>query len=140
MTVNIDRAAAAASMLLAVLVAWESRRFRVTLPADPLGPAALPLLVAASLLLGGLALLLRPGPDLRPPRAQGLRRVGGGVVVLVLYAILMQWLGFAGATTVGVAGLSVLFRATLLRAVATGVVVTTALWLLFSIGLGIPLP
>lgn len=137
---STDRVAGGALLALASAVALEARTFRVVFLTDPLGPRALPLLVAAVMAGCGLVLLRRPGPVPAWPRRGGLLRAAGGALVFGIYALLLEPLGFGVATTAAVAALGVLFGAPPLRGLAAGAVVSAALWLLFVWGLGIPLP
>lgn len=135
-----DRVAGGLLLALAVAVALEARTFRVAFLTDPLGPRALPLLVAVMLAGCALVLLRKPGPDPRWPGRAGLVRAVGGAAVFALYGLLLEALGFGVATTGAVAGLGVLFGGAPLRSLLSGVAVSTALWILFVLALGIPLP
>jgi putative tricarboxylic transport membrane protein len=137
---STDRVAGGALLILAVSVALEARNFRVAFLTDPVGPRALPLLVAAMLAACAIVLLRRPGPEPRWPGRPGLLRAAGGAAVFTLYGLLLEPLGFGVATTGAVAGLGVLFGGSPIRSLVAGVVVSTALWVLFVVALGIPLP
>lgn len=137
---STDRIAGALLLALALAVALQARTFRVAFLTDPLGPRALPLLVAALLAACALVLLRRPGPGSPWPGARGLGRAGGGAAVFALYGLLLEPLGFGAATTAAVAGLGILFGGRPLRTLVAGLVVSGALWLLFVLALGIPLP
>lgn len=135
-----DRVAGILLLLLGGSVAIEARTFRVAFLTDPLGPRALPLLVAGLLAACGLALLRRPGPEPAWPRAPGLFRGAAGAGVFLVYSLLMQPLGFGPSTVGAVAGLGILFGGPPRKVLLTGVVTTLLLWLLFVPLLGIPLP
>lgn len=135
-----DRVAGMLLILLGAVVALEARTFRVAFLTDPLGPRALPLLVAGLLVVCGLVLLRRPGPEPAWPRAAGLIRGTAGAAVFLLYGLLMQPLGFGASTVAAVAGLGLLFGGPPRKVLLTGVVTTLLLWLLFVPLLGIPLP
>lgn len=135
-----DRVAGILLLLLGGSVALEARTFRVAFLTDPLGPRALPLLVAGLLGACGLVLLRRPGPEPAWPRAQGLLRGSAGAGVFLVYSLLMQPLGFGASTVGAVAGLGILFGGPPRRVLVTGIVTTVLLWLLFVPLLGIPLP
>jgi putative tricarboxylic transport membrane protein len=137
---STDRVAGLFLLALAVVVAVQGRTFRVAFLTDPLGPRALPWLVAG--MLGGAAVVLirRPGPEAVWPRRAGLLRAAGGAAVFFLYGLLLTPLGFGTTTAAAVAGMGILFGGPPLRSLASGLVVTGALWLLFVFALGIPLP
>jgi len=135
-----DRIAGGLLVALGALVAWEARTFRVAFLTDPVGPRALPLLVAALLAGGGLVLLLRPSPGRPWPEGGALVRVGAAALVFALYSMLLEPIGFALTTPLAVSALGILFRGPPLRTLITGISVTVILWLLFALALGIPLP
>lgn len=135
-----DRTAALLLLALAAVVAWHSRTFRVAFLTDPLGPRALPLLAAGVLAVCGVVLLRRPGPEPAWPGRAGLARAARGAAVFALYGLLLEPLGFGVATTGAVAGLGILFGGRPRRTLLAGAVVSGALWLLFVVALGIPLP
>ena len=135
-----DRVAGVLLILLGGAVALEAWTFRVAFLTDPLGPRALPLLVAGILVLCGVLLVRKPGPEPVWPRAAGLLRGAGGAVVFLLYSVLMEPLGFGLGTVGAVMGLGVLFGGPPKQAALVGVVVAAVLWVLFVPLLGIPLP
>jgi len=135
-----DRVAGILLVLLGAVVALEARTFRVAFLTDPLGPRALPLLVAGLLALCGLVLIRRPGPEPAWPRSAGLLRGAAGAGVFLLYSLLMQPLGFGASTAAAVAGLGLLFGGPPRRVLVVGLVTTALLWFLFVPLLGIPLP
>jgi putative tricarboxylic transport membrane protein len=135
-----DRGSAVLLALLAAVIAWHSWGFRVGFAADPLGPRAVPLLCAGLLGLGASILFARPGSDAAWPPAHGLVRAGLGMGVFILFALTLEPLGFVVATVGAVTGLALLFQGRFIWSLATGVVVTAALWLLFSVALRLPLP
>jgi putative tricarboxylic transport membrane protein len=59
---------------------------------------------------------------------------------LVAWSILMPIMGFVPTTTVEIALLGRLFGARPVPGLASGLIVSGALWLLFGFGLGLPLP
>jgi putative tricarboxylic transport membrane protein len=135
-----DRIAGAALIVLGAVVAWVSRGFVVGFPADPVGPRAFPILAAAILALGGVWLLVRPGGDPQwPDRADGLRLVGAAAVLLV-YPLVLPFLGFVVTTWGVVTGLSLLFGGPPLKSAGAAFLFAGGLYLLFVHVLGVPLP
>ena len=135
-----DRIAGAVLILLGAVVAWVSRGFVVGFPADPVGPRAFPILAAAILALGGAWLLLRPGRDPEwPDRTDGLRLVGAAGVLLI-YPLVLPFLGFVLTTGGVVTGLSLLFGGPPLKSAGAAFLFAGGLYLLFVHLLGVPLP
>ncbi|AZQ68325.1 tripartite tricarboxylate transporter TctB family protein [Silicimonas algicola] len=113
------------------------------LKADPLGPDAFPVLLAVVLGLFCLALVIWPGSDaseqLPVSRSATIRAIIA-VLVMVIYGIVLEYLGFIISSTLLVAVLVVLKRGTLLQAGTTGVASSVVLYLLFDRIFGLPLP
>lgn len=135
-----DRTAGLGILLLAAAVAWETRRFVVGFPADPVGPRALPLFAAAILALGTVHLLRRPEEEPTWPEARTGIQLLGATTLLFVYPVLLPLLGFVVTTGGVLAGLSLLFRGPRLRGALAAFLLSGGLYLLFVHALGIPLP
>lgn len=132
-----DRLLGALTLALAIVIGLESLTFTTSFPTDPLGPKAFPLVSAALLALGGAWVAARPGRE----RVQRLPRVVWlGAASFVVYALLLQPVGFFLATLLEMVVLSTLFGGRPFRSAVAGAVFVGALYLLFAIGLGLPLP
>lgn len=140
MSRRADRFAGATLVLLSVAIGIEATTFEVAFLADPVGPKALPLVVAVLLAVGGLRTLARPRSDVALPRGSSLRRIASAIVVFLLYAGALPWLGFFLSTTLVVAGLAILFGGPWKGGIAAGLTLSAALWLLFLALLSLPLP
>lgn len=137
-------AGALAILAVATGVALEARTFTVAFPTDPLGPAAFPLVAAALLALGGLALLLERA-DAAPEEAEPLEpgalwRLVLATASFVAYALLLAPLGFVPATTLEFLALALLFGGRLLPGLAVGAGFAALLFVIFVYALGLPLP
>lgn len=132
--------AGALLLVAAFAVGIEATTFDVAFLTDPVGPKALPLVVAVMLGAGGLRTLLRPRAGMALPEGPALRRIVAGVGVFALYAAGLPWLGFVLSTTLVVAGLAVLFGGPWKGGLAAGLILSGALWLLFVALLSLPLP
>jgi putative tricarboxylic transport membrane protein len=137
----IDRLAGLALLLFSVwfgVLAWNLPR---SFFSDPTGSRAFPLALAVALTLLALYLLARPSYErvVWPERAvwPGL---GITVAALVVYALLLEPLGFVVATVVVFTALALVFRARLPKAALAAVVTTVALYALFGIALELYLP
>ncbi len=135
-----DRIVGALCMVAAALIAMEARTFTVRFLTDPIGPKALPLLVAVIFALAGGCLLARPQPEPSwPSRATWLR---GGMAVssLVIYAFILPFLGFYVSTTLAVTALALLFKGPPVKSAAAAMLYSGALYVLFVYMFGLPLP
>ncbi|NNF11934.1 MAG: tripartite tricarboxylate transporter TctB family protein [Gemmatimonadetes bacterium] len=121
-------------------LALEATTFDVAFMTDPVGPKALPLLVAAMFVAGGTVALVRPRSDVTLPSTEVLARMGCAVVAFLVYAAALPWLGFFLSTTLVVTALSVLYRGPLLHSSAAAALLAGGLWLLFVRLLSLPLP
>ncbi|WP_413615445.1 tripartite tricarboxylate transporter TctB family protein [Halomonas cupida] len=134
-----DRIAGAILLVLAVAAWWHSHSF-VTGFMQPVGPGAFPRLVSIPMAVLALYLIVRPGFNERWPDRAGLARQLAVVVLLVVYASLLEPLGFVPVSMVGAVLLIRLFGAHWRQALLAGVGLSIGLYLLFEHALGIPLP
>jgi putative tricarboxylic transport membrane protein len=145
-------------------VAATARGYEVGFVVDPVGPRAVPYLVAGLLILGGVGMLRRrstepasatddgsptaalggeekqeaQGPDLeqgRPVLAQGVC-----VGVLLLYAAAIPLLGFVVPTILAGGALARLFGGRWLHGLGVGLFLGLSLYGLFAWGFGLELP
>jgi putative tricarboxylic transport membrane protein len=109
------------------------------------GPRAFPVLLGVVLAGLGVAIALNPdaaGESIRPITRQEAMAAGGTIGVLLLYAFLLERVGFLLATPVSITlamwGLVRERRATRIAALAIGF--TVGCWAIFGALLGTPLP
>lgn len=107
---------------------------------DPLGPAMFPLVLAIPLGLFSVYLILRPDPEPSWARGQELLRQILTVVVFVIYAQLIEPLGFLLTTLLAVLALGILLGARAHQAGAAGLAISITLFVLFHHVLNLPLP
>ncbi|WP_099867087.1 tripartite tricarboxylate transporter TctB family protein [Pararhizobium haloflavum] len=107
---------------------------------DPLGPAALPMMLAVPAALLSLALILKPDPDPAWVTGRPMLRQLAALVLLLGYAQFLETLGFLLATFIAVTLLGKLLRSTWLLSAASGAVMSVVLFVLFDQLLGLPLP
>jgi putative tricarboxylic transport membrane protein len=135
-----DRISAALLVLMALLIALESRTFTVGFVTDPLGPKAFPLVAAFLLLVGGVSLLFRPGVESKWPRGHQLLRVATAVLCLFAYALLLGVLGFFTTTMLLIAVFSLQLGGRPIPALLSAAGISAALYALFFYVLDISLP
>lgn len=107
---------------------------------DPLGPTIFPLILAVPTGLLSLVLIFRPDPEPSWVRGAGLNRQLSTLSVLVAYIFLLEPAGFLLSTAVAVLLLALLLGAPPGRALLTGAITSSILYLLFNNLLGLPLP
>ena len=135
-----DRVVGALLVVLALVIALESRNFTVGFVTDPLGPKAFPLVSGGLLLIGGVTLLVRPGSLSEWPGAQQLLRVAEGAAFLFAYALLLGTLGFFTTTTLLIVAFSLQLGGRPIPALCTAAGISAALYVLFYHLLDIALP
>lgn len=123
-----------------IACAGEASSFDVAFLTDPVGPKALPLLVAAIFVVVGLHQAVKPNASSGWPNRAATARAGAATTAFLLYALLLPWFGFFSSTTLVVTALSRLFGAPLKHSAPAAAGLAGALWLLFVLGLGLPLP
>lgn len=140
MRLAADRILGLALMGLAAFVAVQASRFQVIFSYEPVGPKAFPMLLAALLALLSLVLVLRPGANGHWPDLSVALRLLLVLVVLLVYALVFEGLGFVCSTCLAVLVLARLFGAGWIASLLTGVVMALASYWLFAWGMDISLP
>ena len=126
--------------MVGALVGVEATTFDVGFLTDPVGPKALPFLVAGMLLVSGVGTFVHPAPAGHAPGHPAALRMAAAVVAFLLYAVALPWLGFFLSTSLVVATLGFLFGGRPAQSCAFAVLLSTVLWLLFGSALALPLP
>ncbi|WP_293174433.1 tripartite tricarboxylate transporter TctB family protein [Oceanithermus sp.] len=137
-----DRIVGVLLLLLSIGYGLEALRLQADTGylADPLGPRAFPLLLAAGLAVLSLYLISRPDLDPAWPPPRVLRGQLAMLVSFVVYSYALAPLGFLLATTLEMAFLSRLFGASWRTGLQGGLGLAVVLYVIFVFGLGIPLP
>jgi putative tricarboxylic transport membrane protein len=135
-----ERVAGACLVLAAVAIAADATTFEVAFLTDPVGPKALPCLVALILAAAGARMAARPGAPPAWPGPAALARIAGAVGVFFVYGLVLPWLGFILSTTAAVTALSLLFGGPPLRSTVAAAALSSGIWLLFVRALALPLP
>jgi len=135
-----DRAAGFVLLLAGAATALEARTFNVAFMTDPVGPKALPFLVAVALAAAGLRLMASPRASVPLPGSASRHRIVLAAGTFMVYGLALPWIGFFVSTTLVVAVLGGLFRGPKLGSVVAGAGLAAILWLLFVPVLSLPLP
>jgi putative tricarboxylic transport membrane protein len=140
MTTRIgDRVAGAIILAISVWYWIEAGNYTVAY-GDPAGPGLVPHAIAVPMGLFAAYLIIRPDPDpvwFRWPQVLGQ---AASLVILFVYPLLIEPLGFPLATILGSALLARILGATWLKSVISGLVVGVGLFILFDFGFNLPLP
>ncbi|TFH87332.1 tripartite tricarboxylate transporter TctB family protein [Billgrantia azerbaijanica] len=140
MTFN-DRIFGILMLVLAVAYGWGATQFPEPFGgAESIGPETFPYLLAVVLGLSSLYLIVRPDPDNAWPWSRTGVELVIAVAVLVLYAALLQPLGFILGTTLAVGTLCWRMGAAPVRAYVTGAASGVVVFLLFNFALDLALP
>ena len=129
-----------ALVLAGLAVGAEASTFDVFFLTDPVGPKALPFVVALIFLATGTFLAIRPGAAIQWPRSSTVTRMAGAIATFGTYAALLAPLGFVPSTTLCVTSLSMLFGGPWRRSLSAALLLSVILWYLFVWVLGLPLP
>ncbi|MGQ4877160.1 tripartite tricarboxylate transporter TctB family protein [Billgrantia sp. LNSP4103-1] len=140
MTFN-DRIFGVLLLVLAVAYGWGASQFPEPFGgSEAIGPETFPHLLAVVLGLSSLYLIVRPDPDNAWPWSRTGIELVIAVVVLVLYAMFLQPLGFIVSTTLAVGTLCWRMGARPLNAYLVGAVSGVVVFLLFNFALDLSLP
>jgi putative tricarboxylic transport membrane protein len=134
-----DRLAGLALLTLAIAYGVTASGYEAFI-GDPLGPAVFPLVIAIPLGLFSLYLIVRPDPEPDWARGRPLLMQALSVITLLLYAYLLEPLGFVVSTFLAVVMLASLLGARPAQAGAAGGAIAVVLYVLFNNLLGLPLP
>lgn len=135
-----DRALGGACVAVSAAMAWHARGYAATISYEPVGPSAFPLLLAALMAACGVWLILRPAVESGAYKGVPLKATalcGAGVLA---YALLFETLGVPLATALMSVPVGVAFGANWKRALAAGVVLGLATFVVFDRLLDVVLP
>lgn len=128
-------------LVLAVAYGWEAQHWPEPFGgAEGVGPETVPTILAIVLVVGSLYLMVKPDPDAEWPVGKSALELVISMVVLVIYALLMEPLGFIIATTLAVGTLSWRMGAALKPSFLTGLASAVVVFVLFDYGLSLSLP
>lgn len=107
---------------------------------EPLGPRPFPLGILVLMALCALLLLFRKADNIQWPNTKTARRLVILIIALAIYAWSFEWLGFPVATALLTITIGLLFHATPLAAIISGVIMGGSLFFLFDYLLDVTLP
>ena len=135
-----DRIAGTLLILLAITYFIVGSEYDTELLADPLGPKSFPMMLGLVLGLFSLYLVVRPDPEPRWHGWRHWRRQIVALAALVLYGIVLEYLGFIASSVAASGYLAWLMGAGRGQAVLVGIGASVLLYFTFNNLLGLPLP
>ncbi|KXS53911.1 MAG: putative tricarboxylic transport membrane protein [Marinobacter sp. T13-3] len=136
-----DRILGLGLLVLAVAYGWVAQQWPEPFGgAESVGPETFPTILAVVLAAGSIYLMIKPDPDAEWPLGKSALELVVSVVVLLVYALLLEPLGFIIATTLAVGTLSWRMGAAPGRAFITGLLSAVVVFVLFNYGLSLSLP
>jgi len=135
----IDRIFGVFLFLVGVYVIYGGLSMEVPFSYDPLGPKAFPVILGVLLSALSLVIIAKPEKSHFPQSATMLNTVLI-VVLLVIYALSFNFLGFLLSTALLVFFISRIFKGTTKQALGSAIGVSFSVYLLFGILLDVPLP
>lgn len=136
-----DRVLGLGLLVLAVAYGWAAQQWPEPFGGvEGVGPQTFPTILSVVLVAGSLYLMVRPDPDARWPLGKSAQELVISLVVLVVYTLLLEPLGFVISTTLAVGTLSWRMGSTPLRAFLNGLISAVVVFALFNYGLSLSLP
>ena len=135
-----DRIFGGTMLAVAIGFVWIATTFDAGLMADPLGPQTFPIIIGVVLGACSVYIIVRADPE--PDWPTLARRAEMGLVIagLVVYAMVLEPLGFIVSSAIAVWGLGWCLGNRPLPAALTGVSIAVVLYVLFHTVLGLSLP
>jgi putative tricarboxylic transport membrane protein len=136
-----DRILGVVLLLLAVVYGWEAAMFPEPFGGtEAVGPETFPLMLAVILGLSSIYLLVRPDEDEPWPHLKMLAELGFVLLVLVVFTLMLQPVGFIPATTFMVGLLCWRMGAKPIPSFVTGIGSAVVVYVLFNFLLELHLP
>jgi len=135
----IDRAFGIFLFLLGLFILYGGLSLEVPFAYDPLGPKTFPVIIGIALALLSIVVIVKPKQAHFPAFNTNIKTVII-VVLLVIYEMIFNVLGFLLATSLLVFCLSKIFKGTTLQAFGSAIGVSIVVYLLFSYLLDVQLP
>ncbi|GHB29431.1 tripartite tricarboxylate transporter TctB family protein [Salinicola rhizosphaerae] len=130
-------------VMLAVAVAYYYGATQFPVPfggSEAVGPETFPKILGVVLAICSLYMIVKPDADNAWPAGRTFVELGIAIVALIVYALLLEPLGFIISTTLAIGTLCWRMGATPLKAYLTGLISGIVVFVLFTYGLELPLP
>ncbi|MDN3648441.1 tripartite tricarboxylate transporter TctB family protein [Reinekea marina] len=138
---NGDRLLGLFLFVIALAYGWASQQWPEPFGShEVVGPDTFPMILAVVLALASIALMFKPEPNNKWPHGKTLLEIVYAVLALVLYAVLMEPLGFILSTMGAVTFLSWRMGGNLKIAAIIALASAVGVFLLFNNLLDLPLP
>ncbi len=135
-----DRIFGVALLVMTAIYAVMAATIDVSFQYEPLGPKAWPLVLAVIVAVCTILVILRPDGEPEWPPAETLRKAGIMLLGLVLYAVLLEPLGFMITTTLLCGSYALLLGTRLVPAVVFALVMGVPGYFLWTWVLQLNLP
>ncbi|WP_110668517.1 tripartite tricarboxylate transporter TctB family protein [Salinicola halophilus] len=136
-----DRVFGLVMLVVAVAYYYGATQFPVPFGGtEAVGPETFPKLLAVILAICSLYMIVKPDADNPWPVSRTFLELGIAVATLIVYALLLEPIGFILATTFAVGTLCWRMGAKPLRSYLTGLISGVVVYVLFTYGLELPLP
>jgi len=136
-----DRILGLCLLVLAVAYGWVAQQWPEPFGGtEGVGPETFPTMLALVLVVGSLYLMIKPDADTQWPVGKTALELVVSIIVLVVYALLLEPLGFVISTTLAVGALSWRMGAPAKSAFAIGLLSAVVVFGLFNYGLSLSLP
>jgi len=132
------RLAGVAIFLIAALYAWTAQDYTASF-GDVLGPSVFPVMVGVPAMVLALSLVVFPGGTVSWPAPARLLRQGMAIGALILYAMVLEPLGFPIATALVIAAVAIVLDGPPVKSALIGLAGSLSLWVLFDRLLGLPI-
>ncbi|WP_166268980.1 tripartite tricarboxylate transporter TctB family protein [Marinobacter caseinilyticus] len=141
MTARGDRILGLGLFVLAIAYGWAAQQWPEPFGgAETVGPETFPTILSVVLALSSVYLIVKPDPDAHWPAGRTAAEILLSIAILVIYAALLEPLGFVIATTVAVGTLCWRMGARPKPALVTGFVSAVVVFVLFNNLLELSLP
>ncbi len=135
-----DRLAGVVLLLFGAWYAYTASGLTSSFPTDVLGPGTFPLILGLLLVILSIFLIVKPGPNADWPEMAGWIKMGLVILSFIIYAYIMEPLGYIIATSLEMIALSLIFKGPPLKTVIASIIFSVLMFVLFKNILDLRLP